>query len=187
MNIIEKLLQDYGIEEAHRKIIRQVFKKVRLEKESLFLEQGKISTKIGIVESGLLMYLQTDESGKLWVCDFAVEGNWVTQYKSVSQQTPSPLSIIALEPAIVHVIAFQEITQLNKVIPEFESLTRRILENEFFTMIERSHSMQTLNAKERYKLIIENQPELLQRVPQYYLASYLGITPQSLSRLRKSQ
>ncbi len=187
MNILEKFLLDNHIEESHREIIQNVFRKINLSEESHFIEQGKITTNIGLVESGILMYIQTDENGKYWVCDFAVEGEWVTQYQSVSQQTPSPLSIITLEPSIIHVITHKKISKLNKEIPEFESLTRSIVEKEFFDMIERSHSFQSLNASERYKRILENQPYLLQRVPQYYLASYLGITPQSLSRLRNSQ
>ncbi len=187
MNILEKFLQDSRIEESHRSKIQQVFKKTNLDKESHFIEQGQINSKIGLVESGILMYIQTDENGKFWVCDFAVEGEWVTQYQSVSQQIPSPLSIITLEPSIIHVVMYQEMSKLNEEISGFESLTRSIVEKEFFDMIERSHSLQSLNARERYEHILENQPYLLQRVPQYYLASYLGIAPQSLSRLRNSQ
>lgn len=187
MDLLEKLLLDNLIKKTQRERILQSFRKINLDKESRFIEQGQIAKKIGLVESGILIFIQTDEAGKFSVCDFAVEGEWVTQYQSVSQQTPSPLSIIALEPSIIHVITYEKISKLNKDVIEFDRLTRTIIEKKFFDVIDRSHNLQSLSASERYESVLKNQPYLLQRVPQYYLASYLGITPQSLSRLRNSK
>ncbi len=186
MNVLEKFLKNIPLTDSQRAKVLALFQKIELEQDSVFIEQGQVATKIGLVESGIMMYVQNDEQGKFWVCDFAEVGNWVTQYKSVSTQAPSPLSIIALEPVTLYMISYQNITELSNEMPEFEKGTRKIVEKELFNLIDRSHHLQTLTASERYDKIRENRPNLLQRVPQYYLASYLGIAPQSLSRLRNS-
>lgn len=166
-------------------LISKSFQSTILEKGEYFLNAGQICRKIGYIESGLILYYQIDESGDEIVCDFAKESDWITQYESFRNQTISPITIKALETTTVQFITFNALQKLYAEIPAFEQLSQRIIEKMFFSALSRSNSLQMLSAEARYAKFANDNPEIIQRVPQYHIARYLGIAPQSLSRIRK--
>lgn len=166
--------------------ILSYFETHQINKGDIFLKEEKVCRKVALVESGLMMYARLDELGQEIVCDFAQEGDWVTQYQSFVTQSPSPLSIQALEKTILSTISYDNLQKLYQEVPSFERYTRSIIEKEFFSAILRNNQLQVLSAEQRYEQILTQKPSLLQRVPQYHIASYLGIAPQSLSRIRKN-
>ncbi len=181
-----EFLSQQQFDAAQVEAILRNFEPSPLKKNSFFLESGQICRQAAYVEAGILMYVKINDRGEALVCDFACEGQWVTQYESFIRQAPSPLSIKAIEPVDLQVISLKALNKLQAEIPAFEKYTRSIIEAEFFSSISRSSELQTLRAEERYLQMLEKNPELLQRVPQYHLANYLGIAPQSLSRIRKN-
>lgn len=166
--------------------ILSYFDPIEIEKQGFFLKTGQICRRAAFIESGFLMYFKINDRGEEVVCDFAQEGSWVAQYESFIHQAQSPLSIKAIEPTRIQAISFDALNKLYEMVPAFEKYTRSIVEKEFFNSIKRSADFQALLAEERYQQILNTKPELLQRVPQYYLANYLGVAPQSLSRIRKN-
>ncbi len=179
-------LSAYGnFEEEELAFIEKSFTKVTLQKEDYFLREGQLSNAIGLIESGLVLYSRTSEEGVETICDFAKEGEWITQYQSFASRSKSPLSIRAIESCSLYVITYDNLNALFARLPGFERIARQLIEKFFIQMIQRADTLQNLKAEERYERLAKENPDILQRVPQYFIASYLGIAPQSLSRIRK--
>ncbi|NMH29189.1 Crp/Fnr family transcriptional regulator [Flavobacterium silvaticum] len=169
--------------------IRQVLSFVNitsLQKNQVLLREGDVCQWVSFVESGLFMYYKLGESGDEISCDFAMENDWVSQYQSFITQQPSPIGIRALEDSIVYQISAKALQSLYAELPVFERISRQIVEKFFMMNLMRIDSFQNLKADERYKRLLQSHPILVQRVPQYYIAGFLGIAPQSLSRIRKN-
>lgn len=182
----EQLLLQLNINPSDVKKVAAYFQTIEIRKNDYFLEQGQICRRVGFVESGLMMYYKSDEDGNQMVCDFALENSWVTQYESFKNQKASPLSIKSLESSTLKVLSFDQMEKLNAEFPSFEIYTRSVVEEEFFKSINRTENLQFLSAEERYEQMRSEYPLLVNRVPQYFIANYLGIAPQSLSRIRKN-
>jgi CRP/FNR family transcriptional regulator, anaerobic regulatory protein len=185
-NLLSQHIKEYkSLTEAEAEIILDNFTTVRLDSQDYFLKEGQICKSVGFIESGLVMYYKLTKEGQEIVCDFGIENQWITQYESLTTKTPSTLYIKAIEPTTLKVISFENINKLSLKIPAFEKITRQLIEKVFFEMIKRADGFQRLQADERYEKLLNENAEILNRVPQYYVASYLGIAPQSLSRIRK--
>ena len=176
-----------GLSDEVIKTIADTFAPVVLKKDEFFVKEGQVCKKLGFVESGLLMYYKTAADGQEMVSDFAAEGNWVSQYQSFVNQQPSPLFIRAIEHCSVQAISLENLTRLYALLPGFESMAKQLVEKVFMGMINQQLAMQHLRAEERYDKMCALYPAIIQRVPQYYIASYLGIAPPSLSRIRKNR
>lgn len=165
--------------------IEQYFNQRKLDKDEYFVEEGKHCRYVAFIEKGLVVYYNLNE-GKEVICDFAKEADWITQYESFINHSISPISIKAIEPTNLQVITLEKLKQLYIEVPEFELYTRNIIEKYFISSLKRGSELQGLKAEEMYAKFAKENPELIQRVPQYHIASYLGIAPQSLSRIRKN-
>lgn len=165
--------------------ISKYFQQKKLDKDEYFLEAGSACRYVAFIEKGLFVYFNLN-AGKEVICDFAKESDWITQYESFINQTISPLSIKAIEPAELQIITLDKLKGLFDEVPEFELYVRKLIDTFFIDSLKRSSELQALKAEERYAKFARDNSILIQRVPQYYIASYLGIAPQSLSRIRKS-
>ena len=166
--------------------ILKYFEPKKLNKGEYFIEAGQVCRNVGFIESGLVLYYEIDNSGQAVTCDFAKETDWITQYESFINQSPSVITIEALEPTELQVISSENLYQLFAKVPSFEQHTRKIIEKMFISSLARNNDMQVLKAEKRYAKFVEENPSLIQRVPQYHIASFLGIAPQSLSRIRNN-
>jgi len=146
-----------------------------------------VCKSLGFVASGLLVYYRLAENGQEIVADFAQENDWVSQYQSFISRTPSTLFIKAAEPCVIHTITLGKLNGLYAAIPGFEKLAKQLIENAFMQMVNRQLEFQHLKAEERYQRMLALYPSITQRVPQYYIASFLGVAPPSLSRIRKNR
>lgn len=164
----------------------QAFDEIHLEKNDFFLREGEICRSLAYVERGLLMYYQAADTGQEQVADFAAENEWVSQYQSFINKQPAAIFIKAIEPCTLYSISIDKLTKLYEEIEGFEKLSKQVIENTFMTMVSRQLQFQNLRAEQRYEKFLTLHPTLAQRVPQYYIASYLGIAPPSLSRIRKN-
>ena len=135
------------------------------------------------VEEGSFLYYQLIE-GEEKVCDFAFEADWITQYKSLLGKIPSEISIRALEDARVLCLNMDDMAALSEELPTVNLIRSTLAEQYFTKSTQRAANLTNLDAKGRYQALLQEMPMIHQRVPQYYIASYLGIKPQSLSRIR---
>ena len=110
--------------------------------------------------------------------------DWVSQFKSLINNTPSEINIQALEHSVLYVINNESLKKLTEILPKMLLFQNNITQQFFIKFTDRASNLANLTAKERYIKEIKNNPQIAQRVSQYHLASYLGIKPQSLSRIR---
>lgn len=153
--------------------------------KSIIIREEKIADCVYFIDKGLLRtyYLQ---DGKEINTYFACDGQCITSYSSFITQTPSLEYLETIESSIVYSISFATMTELYKKASKFEKLGRILAERNYLCVIDRTRKMQTLTAKQKYLDFIEKyDKKIVQRVPQYQIASFLGIAPESLSRARK--
>jgi CRP-like cAMP-binding protein len=163
--------------------IKKASKNVKLTKGENILEKGARCSHLYFTESGLLRGYYFDESKEIthW---FAREGEFATGFYSFISKEPSFEYIQALEDCLLTQITYPDLQKLYATFPETERLGRIITENYYLKLEERLLSLQFKTAKERYNSLLERNPKLLQRVALGQIASYLGITQETLSRIR---
>lgn len=155
-----------------------------IPKGEYFLKAGQISNHIGYIESGLMIYYRIVDGVEI-PCDFASETEWVAYLKSFSTNTPSDMYIQALEDTKLLTLSGEKMNEVFAIQPKLMTLRNYYTEQSFIKNTEQTFNLTALSAKERYYKFMHEHPKLLNRVPQYQIAAYLGIKPQSLSRIRK--
>ena len=148
------------------------------------LREGRVCDFVGFVASGALVYATSADGGPKRTIDFALEGDWVADNRSRLGRTPSTVSIQAIETTEVLVVRQSDLDGLYEEHPRLERLGRVLMERAYLGMVEQSIDLQLLPARERYGNLLGKRPHVLQRIPLYHVASYLGIAPKSLSRIR---
>ena len=162
------------------------FKRVNIPKNQFLSEPGKVVQDVSFIESGLLRcYYLFD--GRESNCYFAAENCYLADYTSFLTQSPSVMYIEAMEDVTVINLDYHALQNLYKKDIIFQEFGRKIAEWLYIKLSNRVSDLLLLNPEERYYQFIKSDPELAQRIPQYMLASYLGITPESLSRIRRRQ
>jgi CRP-like cAMP-binding protein len=156
---------------------------VKLPKGHILIEAGKIDQQLYLIEQGIVRAFSVTDTHELtfW---FGKEGDAVFSYNSYVKNQPGYESVELLENAVLYKISLPDLQQLYHTDIEFANWGRRLIENEIVQLEERFISRQVKTASERYKELLHHSPDLLQRVQLSFLASYLGITPVSLSRIR---
>jgi CRP/FNR family transcriptional regulator, anaerobic regulatory protein len=149
-----------------------------------FLKEGQISRHLGYIKSGLMMHYKIVDGIEV-PADFTKENEWMAYLKSFTTHTPSDMNIKALEDTFLLTLSSTKMGELFQKQPKFMAMRSYYTELSFIRNTEHASSLASLNAKQRYYKFMQNQPDLLNRIPQYHIAAYLGIKPQSLSRLRK--
>jgi CRP-like cAMP-binding protein len=156
-----------------------------LKRDEYLLAEGQVCDFIGFVNTGVLIYFKTKESGDEVTTDFAFEGDWVNVNLSRLANVPSTLSIRAIEESEVVMLKQKDLNDLYQRIPKLERLGRILTEQAYINIVDQTVELQIHSAKERYENLLKRHPKLLQKVPLYHIANYLGIVPKSLSRIRK--
>jgi CRP/FNR family transcriptional regulator, anaerobic regulatory protein len=154
-------------------------------KNSCFLKEGQTCCSVAFVQKGTLIYFRLLESGKELTTDFAFSGDWVTDNRSRISQLPSHLNIKTIDDTELLVISNQNLETCFEKIPKLEKLGRRLIETAFVKITQQSIDLQTLHASQRYEKMLNEYPEIFQKIPLHHIANYLGIAPKSLSRIRK--
>jgi len=135
--------------------------------------------------SGKARTFYLDEEGNEHIVAFGIENWWVGDICSFSEQTPANFHVQCLEKTKVVQIPYQAMEELYETVPKLERFFRLILQKAYGNMSKRIIRNHALSARERYLLFLEEHPDIAQRVPQYMIASYLGITKEFLSTIRK--
>lgn len=161
-----------------------LFVRKNVEKNQLIVEEGKRNDKLYIIENGLAYFYKTLENGSIQVIQFAKENYWVTDLSSFFSTTTALFSIKAIEDCTMLCITrkqYDEICLQNRSISTFFRLN---LQNAYSNTLQRLSDVYAVDAENKYRYFVNNFYDINQRVPQYLVASYLGILPSSLSRIR---
>lgn len=165
-------------------ILNGLFKPVTLRQGEHWLEEGQLCRYVGFIETGLVRYYMNDD-GNQKTLYFNKEGEFVSNYQSFIPRQPSNTSIQAIEDTFLQVISYENLQRLYATIREGEKLGRLAIEQVFLSSMQQLKSFYKDSPADRYQQFLRSYPDLAQRIPQYYIASYVGIKPQSLSRIRK--
>lgn len=166
-------------------IIQKLFSPVSLSKNQFWIKQGQYCNDIVFIESGKFRIYYEDEEGNEVTCYFLGANQFASSFTSFLTHTPTMENIIAIEETNIFSISRDTLEYLSELIPKIHIWRRIITENLFILMEKRVAMLQSQSAHERYELFLRENPEILLSVPLQYTASFLGITPQHLSRLRK--
>jgi CRP-like cAMP-binding protein len=149
------------------------------------LQEGNSSRYQSFIVKGVTRTYEVDENGQEHILQFGLENWWVGDLYSFLKDTKSNYNIDCLEDTEVLQITYPDLELLYQRVPKMERYFRINIENTFIASTSRISSTLAKSAMERYKEFIKRFPQIEQRVPDRQIASYLGITPQSLSRLRR--
>lgn len=157
-----------------------------IRRRDFFIQKGQNATEIGFLLSGSCR-LFYDKDGEEWTTYFFFENNLAAAYQSCLTGEPSTLSIQALEDVELLYFSFQTLTDLYQQFPVYETFGRKLAEYLFMGLDVRLAEQLTLSPEERYLKLLGSpaKRKIIERIPQQYIASYLGITPVSLSRIRR--
>ena len=153
-------------------------------KGQFVVQQGDVCKHENFVLSGCLKTFYADQEGQEHIVMFAIENWWTSDLGSLINQTPADFNVQCLENSEVAQISFEDLEQLYSEIPKLERFFRIIIQKGFAASLKRIVNNFSLPAKERYLKFREQYPQIEQRVPQYMIASYLGMTKEFLSKIR---
>jgi len=161
-----------------------ILKIKKLKKKQYLLQEGDITRHEYFVNKGCLRTYAIDEKGQEHIIQFAIEDWWTADLGSFISQSPADLNVQCLEDSELIQISYNDLQQLYIEIPKLERFFRIIIQNAFVAAQKRIINNLSLPAMERYIRFRDQYPKIEQRVPQYMIASYLGITKEFLSKIR---
>jgi CRP-like cAMP-binding protein len=165
-------------------VLSVVTHRVCKKKELLHKSGAPCQERYFVLTGCLRSYFVSGEEDEEQLLQFAIENWWMSDWGSFGTPQPSALFIQALEPATVAVLTAPAMEELLQRVPVLERYFRLVTEKAYYASVMRNHYMLSFSVEERYRHFRDAFPEFLQRVPQYMLASYLGFTPEFLSRMR---
>ena len=171
--------------EADEKLIRERFSTLKIGAKCLLVEPNVICQHVFFVTKGCARVIITKKTGEETSCYFAKEGEFIANYESFLQGIPSPYSIQTLEDSELLAIDRKGMEELFTMTRHGERMGRLIAEMIFVDTMERLTSFYTESAEERFEGFLKRYPGLINRIPQHYIATYIGVRPQSLSRIKK--
>jgi len=175
------------LKNEEKQLVVELFKPRLYRKRQYVLQEGDICNQCNFVVRGCLRMYKVDADGNTHIIQFASENWWIMDLGSFHDRTPSKLSIDTLEDTMILQISYENLLSLYIQAPKFDRIFRVLIENSFVSLQKRLLQNISSNAEERYLSFIQTYPQLSNRLPQTQIASYLGITPEFLSRLRNKQ
>ncbi len=177
-------LANFTDEEYQR--FRNQFTKINLAKGEYWFRSGKVCNQLAFIESGIMRQYYVMDDGNEVTCHFALNGEFITSYQSFRQHIVSNENIEAITDCDLLIIDQANFSNLMSEFPQLKMLWDFSIQKFILQMEDRIAMLQSLSAEKRYLYLFNHHPEFLLYIPLQYIASYLGITPQHLSRLRKT-
>ena len=182
------LLKLFGqIAELDKKEVEPIkagFKPFFLSKGSFFLKAGDVNKHVGFLQKGLVRYfVYKDEEESTF--EFTKEGEFIADYQSFNNNTASIQNIQAIEDCEMLIINYPDVQTIFNTTKNGNLIGRHIIEHRFDVMVNQLLAIYMQNHEDRYKRFINKYSDLTQRIPQYLIASYVGVKPPSLSRIRR--
>ena len=165
-------------------LLLSCFTSINLQKGKAFAKSGEYSKNIAFVESGVMRAFYRDDKREEYSKTFFIENYFVGAYSSLVTGQKNLIDIDCLTDCVLLTADFQKITRLYDQYPKVERLARILAEQFFVRKEKREIELVTLEAKDRYVIFQREHPQLERLIPQYHIASYLGVSPTQLSRIR---
>lgn len=182
---IDYLKQRISLTDEQLKQVESLFKTKKVEKGKIILQLGEVCQYTYFVTNGCLRSYVIDDKGKEHILQFAIENWWISEQVSFMNHEPSMYFIDAVEDTEFVQTDEQGWNEFHKLVPGAAEMNRKLQMNSLRSFQKRLVSHLSASGEERYLSFIKTYPPLALRLPQKMIASYLGVTPESLSRIRK--
>ncbi|TSE03766.1 MULTISPECIES: Crp/Fnr family transcriptional regulator [Aquimarina] len=186
VNDLTQYVRNYiEISDEEMELFYQYLKVIKLKKKAYVLEEGKVCRARYFIIKGCLRSYYIDEKGVEQIMDFAIDKWWYTNYNSLLDQSPSENFIQALEDTVLLELSLDSFEELTTKLPKIDRLFRIIMERTVIANSNRIKYTRVLSGEEMYQVFLKANPQFFQRVPQYMIASYLGLSPEFISKIKK--
>ncbi|MFN8395011.1 MAG: Crp/Fnr family transcriptional regulator [Bacteroidia bacterium] len=170
--------------DEERQLLTSKFQSRLYRRRQFVLQEGDVCNTVNFVVSGCLRMYKIDEAGTIHIIQFAIENWWISDMGSFYSRSPSEMNIEAVEDTTVMQVKHDDLLELYEKAPKFNRLFRVLVERSLIGMQHRLLQNLSADASVRYESFLSQYPELANRVPNTHIASYLGITPEFLSKIR---
>lgn len=182
-NKINTLKQTTGFSDSELDILLKHFAAKTFKKKTVIIEAGKVANEVYFIIRGCIR-LFCEKDGQDLTTYFFTENMFAGTYDSFISRKPTRIAMEALEETEVLVLSYKSLEELYKVFPKMNEFVRKSIEQRFVVLHDLFTSYLLNSPEERYIHLVKERPDLLKRIPQHQIASFLGITPVSLSRIR---
>jgi CRP-like cAMP-binding protein len=182
--INRQLTKNYSFTPEELAIFNSLLEVRLVKKKTLLLQPGEICTFEAYVNKGCVRNYCIDKNGSEVILQLAIEDWWVSDISSFHEQTPSRMFIETLEDSELLVMTVDRKEELLQRVPKFERVFRMMVQRHLVSVQNRLMNTIAMTAEEKYMDFIQRYPTIPQRVPQHLIASYLGISPEFLSKVR---
>lgn len=184
--LISHLKESIKLNEKEGKLVAQSFKVSEFKRKEILLFKGEVSSHMRFIAEGCVRSYYMDEEAREHIIQFGIEGWWINDLYSYLTKTPARQFIQAIEKSVLLQIHRDTLNELYDQVPAVERFFRFKFEKAYVALQDRTINTLSKTAEERYTDFCSKYRNIEQRIPQYMLASYLGITPEFLSALRKN-
>ena len=182
IKIIEKVVP---LPASEAELILSYFRQKNFKRNEVLIRSGAVAREVFFVTKGLLHQYYIDEAGNERTCDFTFENKFVTDLESFTRKTPATSSVKALKPTSCLTVNCEDLTRLIEESAAARDFFNTVVEQIASESMKRTKSLLTFSPEQRFLELVEHQPDIFQLVSQRYIAQYLGIAPESLSRIKR--
>lgn len=182
---LKKYCQSFvSLTDSELQLIDTYFEELNVKKKAFLFQDGAICNFIGFVAQGSIRHFHVKE-GVEKTCDISFENAWVTDFHSFTNNKAGIMNLQAMEDSVIYLIRKENLQRLYTECAKYETFGRLMAEQVAQRASEIAMSLSSEKPEERFQNLLKKHPNLFQRVPQKYIANFLGITPESLSRIQK--
>ncbi|TMM53184.1 Crp/Fnr family transcriptional regulator [Maribacter algarum] len=164
-------------------LIDKYFERMTLKKKEYLLEDGSICNFLGFIAKGSIRHFHI-KNGLEKTCDISFENSWVTDFQSFTTEAHCIMNLQAMENSVIYTVEKKQLGDLYRDCPKYETFGRLMAEGVANRATRIAISLSSDKPEERYLNLLNNRPDFFQRIPQKHIANFLGISPESLSRIR---
>lgn len=186
-NLIEYIKRYVNISQEETDLLDSYLRPKTLRKKEFLLTEGQTCNARYFIVTGCIRLYYIDNKGNEQIVHFGIENWWITDYESLINNTPSRLYIQATENTELLELPQPDFDDLCIKLPQIERLFRLIMEKTCIASQKRLEYMFSQSGEEMFKHFVTTNPEFTQRVPQYMIASYLGMTPEFVSKIKAAK
>lgn len=186
-DLINKIKNRLELRPEAEEFLYSISKETNRSKGEVLIREGQIVKKTFFVTSGCLRSYCIDKNGKEHTLLFAIKDWWISDYIAIHTDELATLTVECLTDSTIIEFNAKQLDEIHTLFPEFESYQRHNLERHVVSLHQRILNQLQLNASERYDLFLKQYPDIERHTRNYHIASFLGITQESLSRIRVEQ